>query len=185
MEVKSAPASSFLECLSFQAVSQGTELMFKRGGQSRTGGPRKCLAAAIESAPKWEELFSVSYAIRGHNSSWELMSAMCLLILYSPEICLLHRQCFPHHLVKWKSYGTAHSSVKRLSGRREGCISLLFKMQKAFQKAVWSNAKQKFKRDRWVIESVTAVFDHCKPWLCVFGSMGLTLLDIKGRAWNF
>lgn len=48
-----------------------------------------------------------------------------------------------------------------------------FKMQKAFQKAVWSNAKQKFKRDRWVIESVTAASDRCEPWLCAFGRMGL------------
>lgn len=36
-------------------------------------------------------------------------------------------------------------------------------------------------RDRWVIESVMAVSDDCKPWLCVFGSAGLTF-DIKGRA---
>ena len=27
--------------------------------------------------------------------------------------------------------------------------------------------------------------DHCKPWLCVFGSMGLTLFDGKGRAQIF
>lgn len=124
---------SFMKHLSFQAIFP--QLMFKLGGWSHTNGLGKCFAATFGTAPKRKEVFSVSKSITGHNS-WQLMSAKCMLILYSPEMCLSHRQCCPCDFVKWKSYVTVHSGVMRLSGRREGYMSLLFKMQKAFQKAV-------------------------------------------------